>query len=279
MNDPAPGEDVRELELELLLEAIHRRYGFDFRSYARASLRRRVARRMRLAGAETISTLQARVLHDRAEMEALLLDLSINVTSMFRDPAFYRALRETVIPELRSFPFIRIWHAGCSSGEEVYSLAILLSEEGVYDRCRIYATDMNEVVLARAAAGIFPLESMREYSSNYLAAGGRDSLSRYYTARDRGALFDGDLRRNVLFSSHNLASDGPFNEFQLILCRNVMIYFDKELQGRVHRRLYECLCHFGVLGLGVGESIEFTPHASDYERLSADLRLYRRIRP
>src|SRR6185369_6197239 len=188
-------------------------YGFDFRSYAYASIRRRLWRRIEAEGLKTITALQERVLHDPAMMEQLLLDLSINVTAMFRDPSFYLAFREKVVPLLRTYPFFRIWHAGCSTGEEVYSMAILLEEEGLYDRARIYATDINEVVLARARDGIYPVERMQEYTQNYLKAGGRQSFSEYYTAKYDHALFGPNLRRNVVFAQHNLVTDRSFSEF------------------------------------------------------------------
>ena len=192
-------------------------------------------------------------------MERLLLDLSINVTAMFRDPAFYVAFREKVVPLLRTYPFTRIWEAGCSTGEEVYSLAILLQEEEVYDRTRIYATDINESVLERAQAGVFPLDKMREYTQNYIKAGGKRAFSEYYLAKYDGAQFQRSLVENVVFAQHNLVSDRSFNEFNVIVCRNVMIYFDRALQDRVHRLFYESLVTFGVLALGRKESIRFSP--------------------
>src|SRR6478752_9961193 len=185
--------ELERLEIELLLEAVYRHYGFDFRSYAYASIRRRLWKRVEGEELHTISDLQARILHDPDAMERLLLDLSVNVTSMFRDPSFYQEFRERVIPLLRTYPFIRIWHAGCSTGEEVYSMAILLEEEGLYDRARLYATDINDVVLQRARQGIFPLDRMQEYTENYLRAGGKRSFSEYYTAKYDGALFNSSL--------------------------------------------------------------------------------------
>src|ERR671917_1698993 len=201
--DPA----LERLEIELLLEGIYRHYGFDFRSYAYASIRRRLWKRLQAEGLKTISALQALVLHSPEAMERLLLDLSVNVTSMFRDPNFYKAFRRDVIPLLRTYPFIRIWHAGCSTGEEVFSTAILLQEEGLYDRARIYATDINDVVLQKARSGIFPLERMQEYTENYIRAGGTRSFSEYYTAKYGGALFKPALSRHIVFSQHNLVTD------------------------------------------------------------------------
>jgi chemotaxis protein methyltransferase CheR len=273
-----PRDDLERIEIDCLLEAIYRRYGFDFREYAPASLRRRVARRMEIEGLTTISALQERILRRSELMEALILDLSINVTAMFRDPSFYVTFREKVVPLLRTYPFTRIWVAGCSTGEEVYSLAILLKEEALYQRTRIYATDINEAVLDRAREGVFPIAKMQEYTQNYIRAGGTRSFSDYYLSAYDGAAFDHALKRNVVFAQHNLASDRSFNEFHVIICRNVMIYFDRALQGRVHELFYESLGRFGILALGHKESINFTPHASNYEELDAAERLYKKMR-
>jgi chemotaxis protein methyltransferase CheR len=273
---PAHG-DLEDIELSLLLEGVFRQYGFDFREYAPASLRRRVWRRVFAEGLQTISALQDKLLHDPASMERLLLDLSINVTAMFRDPSFYVAFREKVVPALRTYPFTRIWVAGCSTGEEVYSLAILLQEEQVSDRARIYATDINESVLERARSGVFPLDKMREYTQNYIKAGGTRAFSEYYVAKYDGAQFQRSLIENVVFAQHNLVSDHSFNEFNVIICRNVMIYFDRTLQDRVHRLFYDSLVTFGVLGLGHKESIRFSPHETGYEELDPGERLYRRV--
>jgi chemotaxis protein methyltransferase CheR len=274
---PQSQVDLEEIELSLLLEGVFRQYGFDFREYAPASLRRRVWRRVYAEGLSTISALQNRLLHDPACMERLLLDLSINVTSMFRDPGFYSAFRQKVVPMLRTYPFTRVWIAGCSTGEEVYSIAILLEEEGLYDRTRIYATDINEAVVGRARAGVFPLDKMREYTQNYINAGGSRAFSEYYLAKYDGAQFQRSLVDNVVFAQHNLVSDRSFNEFNVIVCRNVMIYFDRALQERVHRLFYESLVTFGVLGLGQRESIRQSPHEDRYEELDPAEKLYRKV--
>jgi chemotaxis protein methyltransferase CheR len=278
---PPPADNARDAELDgielgLLTEAVFRRYGLDFRNYATASLRRRVHLQMEEEGARTITGLVEKLLHDPPVMERLLLRLSINVTAMFRDPGFFTSLRKNVIPHLRSYPFVRIWHAGCSTGEEVYSLAILLTEEGLYDRCRIYATDMNDVALQKAREGIVPIDHMQDYSTNYLRAGGHGTLSDWYTANYGHAIFRSALKKNVIFSQHNLVTDGSFNEFNLILCRNVMIYFNEQLQDRVHKLLYASLRRYGVLGLGRKESMRGTPHERDYEPLDDAERLFRR---
>ena len=272
--DPA----LERTEIELLLEGVFRMYGFDFRSYAYASIRRRLWKRVTAEGLLTLSELQSRVLHDKDAMERLLLDLSVNVTSMFRDPNFYRTFREVVIPLLRTYPFVRIWHAGCSTGEEVYSTAILLEEAGLYDRTRIYATDINDMVLQNARRGIFPLERMQEYTENYIRAGGTRSFSEYYTAMYDGALFDQKLARNVVFAQHNLVTDRSFSEFHVIFCRNVLIYFDKDLQNHVHSLFYDSLVRLGVLCLGSKETLKFSKYEPCYDRLDANEKIYRKVR-
>jgi chemotaxis protein methyltransferase CheR len=269
--------DLEEIEVELLLEGIYRLYGFDFRRYAPASLRRRLHRRMEGEKVETISALQNLILHDAQVMERLLLDLSINVTAMFRDPTFFLAFRTAVVPLLRTYPFSRIWVAGCSTGEEVYSLAIVLAEEGLSERTRIYATDINEAVLEQARLGVFPLDKMQEYTQNYIRAGGTHAFSEYYVARYEGAQFSRGLVENVVWAQHNLASDAVFNEFNVIMCRNVMIYFDKPLQEHVHELFHESLAMFGILALGQKETIKFSPREHAYEELDPGERLYRKI--
>jgi chemotaxis protein methyltransferase CheR len=277
-SSPEERLETETLELQLLLEGIYRRYGFDFREYAPASLKRRVWRRVQAERAGTIAGLLALVLHDADVMERLLLDLSINVTSMFRDPTFYAAFRGQVVPMLRTYPFTRMWIAGCSTGEEVYSLAILLKEEGLYDRTRIYATDINEAVLERARGGVFRLEKMKEYTENYIRAGGKRSFSEYYLAKYEGALFDRTLTQNIVWAPHNLVQDRSFNTFNVIVCRNVMIYFDRALQTRVHQLFYDSLERLGILALGHKESIRFTGLESAYEELNVHEKLYRKVR-
>jgi len=269
--------DVEDIEAELLLEAIYRRYGFDFREYAPASLRRRLWRRAHAERVNTLSALQDLVLHDPQCMERLLLDLSINVTAMFRDPSFYVAVREKVVPLLHTYPFTRVWVAGCSTGDEVYSLAIVLEEEGLLERARIYATDINEEVLRRARLAIIPLDRMREYTQNYLHAGGTRAFSEYYLASYDGARIDRRLLRNVVFAQHNLVSDRSFNEFHLIVCRNVMIYFDRALQERVLTLFDESLVRYGVLGLGHKETIRYSSLVDRYEELDALEKLFRKV--
>lgn len=271
------GDDARErLEIDLLLEAIQRSYGYDFRGYALASLRRRLWHRVYGEGLQTLSGLQERVLHDPSCMDRLLRDLSINVTEMFRDPSFYRALRERVFPLLRTHPFIRIWNAGCSTGEEIYSLAIALREEGLLERARIYATDIDEAALGRARSGAFALDRMQRYTENYLRAGGSEAFSSYYSADDGVARFDPALAAGTVFAQHNLVTDGSFNEFQLIVCRNVLIYFGPALQEEVLGLFGQSMSRFGILALGRKESIRQSRHAHEYEPLVEDERIFRR---
>jgi chemotaxis protein methyltransferase CheR len=271
-------EDVETLEIELLLEGVFRLYGIDFRNYAMASLRRRVWNAVRGEQLTSISALQAKLFHDRECMERFLIQLSVSVTSVFRDPEFYLAIRQKVIPLMRSVPFVRVWHAGCATGEEVYSMAIVLWEEGLYDRARIYATDMNELVLARARDGLINANELEEYHANYKAAGGTAQLSDYYTAKYDGAIFRGSLKKNVVFAEHNLVTDSSFNEFNLILCRNVMIYFNQTLQARVHDLLYSSLRRLGVLALGRKESLRgATAQEDNYEELDAKEKIFRKI--
>ena len=271
-------DELETIEIQLLLEALYRYYGFDFRDYALASLKRRIWNAVQAEGLTSVSGLQEKVLHDSACLERFLLGLSVHVTSMFRDPSFFLTFRQKIVPLLRTYPFIRLWLAGCSTGEEVYSMAILLKEEELYHRCRIYATDMNELVLRKAKAGIYPAKLMQEYTQQYLQAGGKRSFSEYYTAAYDHVIFRSSLRENIIFSQHNLAIDGSFNEFNVIFCRNVLIYFNQSLQDRVHQLLYESLNRFGVLGLGRQESIKFTPHEQQYEALEPREKLFRRIR-
>jgi chemotaxis protein methyltransferase CheR len=271
------GGELERIEIDLLLEGIYRHYGIDFRGYALSSLRRRLARRMKDEAVDTLSALQAKVLHDPAAMERLLVALSISVTAMFRDPSFYRAFREKVVPILRTYPFIRIWNAGCATGEETFSLAIVLEEEGLLDRTRLYATDFNAAVVDRARGGEFALARMKAYTENYLAAGGKAEFSRYYTADGAVARFTPSLLENVVFAKHNLVSDGSFNEFHGILCRNVLIYFGHGLQERVHALFHDSLVNFGVLGLGHKETIRFTPLEHCYEALDPREKIYRRV--
>jgi len=271
-SDPA----LDQIEVGLLVSGIYQLYGLDFRNYAEGSLHRRIWSQVNQERLTTISALQEQVLHDRNCMERLLLTLSVNVTAMFRNPPFFLSLREKVLPLLKTYPSIRIWCAGCSTGEEAFSLAILFHEEGLLKKTRIYATDMNELVLNKAKAGIFPISQMQEYTKNYTLAGGKGDFSRYYTAKYGNAIFRPEIAENILFSRHNLVTDGSFNEFNLILCRNVMIYFNTTLQKQVHKLFHASLCRFGVLGLGERESIDFSGVGERYDELDPGNRIYRR---
>lgn len=272
-------EDERErIEIELLLEAVFRFYGYDFRNYSYSSIRRRIWHRIHSERLTTVSGLMECILHDRDYMDRLLADMTIHVTEMFRDPEVFKSFRENVVPFLRTLPLIRIWHAGCSTGEEVYSMAILLQEEGLYEKTRIYATDTSAEVLKIAKEGVYPIGKMKQYTRNYLESGGQASFSQYYTAKYDSVIFQTELKRNIVFAQHNLVTDSSFNEFNVILCRNVMIYFNKQLQHHVHGLLYDSLSRFGVLALGTKESINFTRHADAYEELDNPNRLYRKVR-
>jgi chemotaxis protein methyltransferase CheR len=265
-----------DIEIHLLLEAIYLKYGYDFREYARVSIRRRILRRLGLSGMQSISEMQHAVLDDTAFFEMLLSDFSINVTEMFRDPSFYCVLREEIVPILRTYPFIKIWHAGCATGEEVYSMAILLQEEGLYSRTQIYATDFNDRVLQKAKDGIYSIENIKEYTLNYQKAGGKNEFVNYYTAKHDHIIMSRSLKTQMVFANHNLASDNVFGEMNLILCRNVLIYFNKTLQNRVMQVLYESLCPYGFLCLGSKESIKFSSYADHFEQVVNNEKIYKR---
>jgi len=271
-------ESTEELELELLLEGIFRRYGYDFRGYAGASLKRRLWKRMSLERLSTLTQLLDKVLHDPVVLDRLLKDLSINVTEMFRDPSFHRALRGKAFPLLRTYPFVRAWVAGCSTGEEVISLAVALQEEGLLERTRIYATDMNEAALDRARSFSVPAGALPTYIDNFVRAGGERPLTDYCRVEGERAFFDSALSEGVVFAQHNLASDRSFNEFHLILCRNVMIYFGRDLQRHVHQLFLDSLVPLGLLGLGRKEAITDAEVADRYEAIDPAEKLFRRRR-
>lgn len=265
-----------EIELRLLIEAIYLKYSYDFRDYAGASQKRRVLHAMRQLHCESISELQAKILHDADVFMELLQLLTIPTTEMFRDPAYFLALREQVVPFLKTYPSLKIWIAGCSTGEELYSMAILLKEEGLLDRSIIYATDINPHSLEKAKKGIFSLERVRDYTANYQASGGKHAFSDYYMAAYDGALFDRSLCENVSFADHSLATDSVFSETHLVCCRNVMIYFNHSLQERALGLFHESLCHRGFLGIGSKESIDFSGYANAFEPLVKAQRIYRK---
>ncbi|RKQ18318.1 protein-glutamate O-methyltransferase CheR [Oceanobacillus bengalensis] len=270
-------EYLEKLEIELFLQGIYDWYGYDYRDYAYQSIRRRIWHRVEAEKVSSILELLDKVLHDTSCVQRLMADFSINVTEMFRDPLFFGQFREKVVPLLRTYPSIRIWHAGCSTGEEIYSMAILLKEEGLYDKTKIYATDINADVLKIAKNGYYPLDNMKKYTSNYLQAGGKDAFSAYYTATNNGVRFNPCLTKNVVFAQHNLVTDRSFNEFHVIICRNVLIYFNKTLQAKVHQLFYESLGMFGILGLGDKETIAYTNQADHYKELSGKHKLYQKV--
>lgn len=267
--------DVEQIELDLVLEAIFRRWGYDFRDYARGSLRRRLSFVLAQSRLGSLAEMLPKILHDRGFFDLLLDDLSVGVTAMFRDPQFFAALRESVFPVLQSYPFIKIWHAGCATGEEVYSMAILLQEEGLYSRCLIYATDYNHRALEAAREGRYSLHDMRTFTANYLAAGGRASFSDYYLAEHGSAKMAEALREKITFASHNLAVDGVFGEMHLIVCRNVLIYFNRALQNRVLTLFRNSLCRRGHLCLGSKETLEFSGIQGQFQAVSARERIFR----
>jgi chemotaxis protein methyltransferase CheR len=265
-----------EIELKLLLDAILLRYQHDFRGYAEPSLHRRMRQALIAFACNNLSQLQEKVLHDPAQFARLLQFFTVQVSEMFRDPSYYFALREHVLPVLRTYPSIKIWVAGCSSGEEVWSLAILLEEEGLLERSLIYATDINLQALKLAEAGIYGISRIADFSRNYQKAGGKKSLADYYTAAYNAAVFDRRLRQNFVFADHSLATDSVFSEVHLVSCRNVLIYFDRELQDRAIGLFHESLVHRGFLGLGMKESLRFNAHNLQFNEVSRAERIFQR---
>ncbi|MCQ9423137.1 protein-glutamate O-methyltransferase CheR [Pseudomonas sp. LJDD11] len=265
-----------DIELRLLIEAIYLKYSYDFREYSGASIKRRVQHALRQFECGTISALQERVLHDPAAFMQLLQWLTIPVSEMFRDPSHFLAIRQEVVPLLRTYPSLKIWIAGCSTGEEVYSMAILLREEGLLERTIIYATDINPYSLDKAKQGIFSLDSVRGWAQSYRLAGGQGELSDYYTSAYDYAIFDKSLRENVTFADHSLATDSVFSETHLISCRNVLIYFNKKLQDRAFGLFHESLCHRGFLSLGSKETLDFSAYSDVFETLIKPERIYRK---
>ncbi len=268
--------ELERLEIQLLLEAIFFRYGYDFKNYAFASIRRRILHFMQTQKIDTISTLIPSILHDETFFEAMVKEFSVSVTEMFRDPELFLALRNNVVPYLRSYPFIKIWHAGCATGEEAYSLAIIMEEEGLGKRTTFFATDFNDAILAKAKEGIFDLERAKKYISNYQQAGGKKSFSDYCSAKYDGMVMDRKLKDRITFANHNLASDEVFSETHLIFCRNVLIYFNRDLQNRVLRLFYESLVHGGILCLGKKESLLFTDFNDCFQTVDSHNRIFQK---
>jgi chemotaxis protein methyltransferase CheR len=275
---PFTEEEADDLpQMQAILDTVYERTGIDFRQYSATSIRRRIRASLAELEIASVAALHEQITTSDLVLSQLVERLTLQVTAMFRDPRFYAEFRAQAIPLLRTHPFIRLWVAGCSTGQEVYSLAILLHEEGLYERARIYATDVQPQALDRAKAAVYPIALMQDYTRNYQAAGGTATFSEYYTADGHGAIVRPFLRSNVVFGLHNLVTDGSFNEFHVIFCRNVMIYFNDSLQARVHHLLYDSLAMFGYLGLGRGETIRFSPLAARYQSVSSQLRLYRKV--
>lgn len=270
------GDAVEDIEIHLLLEALYRRYHYDFRHYARASTKRRLRQAREQLGYSSLSALQDALLHDEGVVAPLLDFLTVQVSEMFRDPGYFRAIRETVVPHLRTYPSLKLWVAGCSGGEELYSFAILLHEEGLLGRTLLYATDINPAALETAQKGIYSLDRIAAFTRNHQRSGGRTSLSDYYTTAYGGAVFDKKLRERVVFSDHSLVTDAVFAECQLISCRNVMIYFDRPLQDRAIGLFRDSLSRRGFLGLGSKETLRFSEHAGAFTEFVREEKLYQR---
>ncbi len=267
---------VQNIETEALLNAIYQRYGYDFRDYNKAHVKRRILHRVAHTGLKSISQLMHKVLHEDQFFDLILRDLSINVTEMYRDPSFYAVMRKEVIPILKTYPYLKVWHAGCATGEEVYSFAILLQEEGLYERTQLYATDFNPLVLDTAKKGIYPINRIKDYTTNYQMSGGINSFSDYYVARYDSVILDQSLKKNIVFAEHNLVTDSVFAETNLIICRNVLIYFNKELQNRVVKLFTDSLVKGGYLGLGSKENLMFTEVFDQYQVVDGKEKVYKK---
>ena len=265
-------------ELQEFLESIRHKYGYDFTDYAESSIRRRIAHFMGMYNLISVHDLESALLKEESIFEQFIQELSVTVTEMFRDPTFYKSLREKTMKRLATYPILKVWIAGCATGEEVYSFAIMLKEEGLLDRSIIYATDINQRSLQIAKEGIYSVDQMKEYTSNYLKGGGESSFSEYYLSKYNSVMFDKSLRQNIVFSPHNLATDKSFNEFQLIICRNVLIYFNQQLQNKAINLFYESLCPFGFLGLGNKESLLFTDKRAFFEDVDKKERIFMKAR-
>src|SRR5262245_20650341 len=277
MMDKSANPSLEELEIDLLLEGVRRYYGYDFRNYETSAVRRRIREGMLAERVSTVSRFQEKVLHESAYLKRFLRAFATPGLSMFSDTGFYEVFRSKVTPLLRTYPYVRIWHAGCSTGQELYSIAILLEEEGLFARTRIYATDLSEEAIREARKGSYPLSMKDEYASNYIQAGGNKRFSDYYNRRGNRLLIDPFFKKHIVFSEHNLATDGSLNEFHVIVCRNVLATFNRALRERVDGLIYDSLGRFGVLALGAGESLEAMPHESRYTLLDEDSRLYQKL--
>ncbi len=264
----------QDIEIRLLIEAIYQKYGYDFRNYSQAHIKRRILNRFNLSGMKHITDMIREALNNHKFVDQILMDLSITVTEMYRDPGFYRALREEVIPILKTYPFIKIWHAGCASGEEVYSMAIMLKEEGLYQKTQIYATDFNPVIIRQAREGIYPISRMKEFTANYQKSGGKGAFSDYYTANYDSVKLLETLKKNIVFATHNLVTDSVFAEVNLVICRNVLIYFDRILQDKVIGLFVDSLPGGGILCLGSKENLQYSMHYHLFKPLMPTDRIY-----
>lgn len=278
MTTEAQKIENERLEIKLLLEAIFLKYGYDFREYASAHIKRRLEHRLGITEIKSFGEMQHRLIWDVGFFDDLILDLSINVTEMFRDPWFYAKVREEVVPLLKTYPFVKVWHAGCSAGQEVYSMSILLEEEGLKDKTQVYATDFNELILGKAKEGIYPIEAVKDYTTNYIKSGGKGDFSDYYSASYESVVVKQRLKERVLFSSHNLVTDGVFGEMNVIFCRNVLIYFNKELQDKVLQLFHDSLCPGGYLCLGSKESLKYSSVMENFEVVAGREKIYRKKR-
>lgn len=269
-------QTIKDDEIELLLDELHRKHGYDFSDYSRASMKRRLNRLITLDKFPSFAEMRYRLMHDESYLRRFIEEVTVNVTEMFRDPEFFKYLRQHILPTLGTYPLIRIWIAGCASGEEAYSMAILLKEANLLHKSLIYATDLNPRVLEKAKSGIFPLKQIRQYSENYLLSGGYEDFSSYYSAKYDVAIFNEVLRKKIVFSTHNLVSDSSFNSFQLILCRNVLIYFNTHLQGRVFDLMDKSLDTLGYLALGTKETMRFAKIANRYRQVDPREKIWRK---
>lgn len=276
MNSDKESIDNEELEVDLVLYALLKKSGFDYRNYSKSHIKRRLNHRLAVSGFLRYSDLIPKIIYSQDFLETIISDLSINVTEMYRDPEFFKEVKELLFPYIMTYPFIKIWHAGCSSGQEVYSMAILLKESNIYEKSQIYATDFNSIILNKAKEGIYPLEYIKKYSNSYREGGGEFSFGDYYTTTNETAQILPSLKKNILFSFHNLVTDGVFGEMNVIVCRNVLIYFDKELQGKVLRLFYDSLTPGGFLCLGSKESIRFSDVEHLFEVISSDNKIFRK---
>jgi chemotaxis protein methyltransferase CheR len=268
--------DIEDIEIDLFIQGMYLQYGYDFRNYSKAHLKRRLISRLKNTGLDSISKMQHEMLRNKDFFYEILPDFSINVTEMFRDPEFFKLLRTEVIPILKTYPQIKIWHAGCSSGEEVYSTAILLKEEGIYDRCQIYATDFNDQILQVAKDGIYPIDIIKDYTTNYVQSGGREDFSDYYIAKYNSIMIDSSLKENITFANHNLVTDDVFGEMHLVICRNVVIYFDRDLQDKVYHLFDRSTIRKGILCLGTKESLKHSSTMDSFDVISDEYRIYQK---